>query len=69
MQEIRRTQQCTNNDTLSNQQTHRRSLIVNLLSKFGKRKLEGSLAALLLFKGGYYLRGQSSVKLHQFMCL
>ena len=39
MQEIRSTQQCTNNSTLSNQQTHSRTSISNLLRKCGKWKV------------------------------
>ena len=60
MQEILSTQQCTNNTTLSNQQTHKRSSTFNLLSKFGKLKVMVPSPPQLLIKGGYYSRGHKA---------
>ena len=57
MPEISNTQQCTNNTTLSSQQTHRRSSISDLLSKFAKWKMTVPSHPHLLCKGAYYAKG------------
>ena len=51
MQEIRITQQCTNNSTMSSQQKHRRSSTSDLLSKFAERKVTVPSQSRSLCKG------------------
>ena len=67
MQEI----SCTNNTTLCSQQTHRRSSISDLLSKFAKRKVPvlPLPPPRLLCRGDCYARGRGVVWISPYLIL